>query len=325
MRPASSFCDLRVRLSARAADPVANFLMERGAAGLLDGTPPRSRQAVLTVSFPSRAAAGCAARALGTYARALRRLGLLRGGLRVTRRAVRAGGWADRWKRYARPVRIGRRLLVRPSWVRGGAAGAGAVVTLDPGMAFGTGAHASTRLCLEALARHVAGGERVLDLGTGSGVLAIAAAKLGARPVLAVDSDPVACRVARENVRRNGVARRVRVCHGTLAAAGGPPFDVAVANLTARELAAVLPRLARRVRAGGLAVLSGLLRTQEAAVRRAARAAGLIPAAARRRAGWVALETRRPDVATRRHGEATPRRRVSPSPRPRVEGGGGVS
>ncbi len=299
MRPASPFCDLRVRLSARAAEPVANFLMERGAAGLVDGTPPRSRRAVLTVSFPSRAAAASAALALCAYARALRRLGLLRGGLRVTRRAVRAGGWAERWKRYARPVRIGRRLLVRPSWVRGGAAGAAAVITLDPGLAFGTGAHATTRLCLEALARHVAGGERVLDLGTGSGVLAIAAAKLGAGEVVAVDNDPVACRVARANIRRNGVARRVRVRHGTLAAAGGPPFDVAVANLTARDLAAVLPRLARRVRAGGLAVLSGMLGTQEAAVRRAARAAGLVPAPARRRAEWVALETRRPDAARR--------------------------
>jgi ribosomal protein L11 methyltransferase len=216
--------------------------------------------------------------------------------------AVRGSAWADRWKRYARPVRIGRRLVVRPSWVRAAEDGA-ARVTLDPGMAFGTGAHATTRLCLESLARHVHGRERVLDLGTGSGVLAIAAAKLGAREIVALDTDPLACRVARENSRRNRVARRVLVRQGSLAACTARGFDLAVANLTARDLAEVLPGLARRVRPDGLLVVSGLLRGQESAARRAARAAGFGPATARRRGQWVALEVRRPP------------RGISPSPR----------
>jgi len=153
----------------------------------------------------------------------------------------------------------------------------------------------------------------VLDLGTGSGILAIAAAKLGAREVLALDTDPLACRIARENARRNGVGCQVRVRHGALAARAPRGFDLAVANLTARDLAEVLPDLAGRVRPGGLVVLSGLLRAQESAGRRAARAAGLAPPAARRRGGWVALEARRPareDARTRRRGDTETQRRI---------------
>jgi ribosomal protein L11 methyltransferase len=290
---------------------VANFLVEQGAPGLVDETPPGARGVTLTAPFDARARAEAAARALRRFLRALRSLGTLRGRTRVALRAVRQRGWAERWKRYARPVRIGRRLVVQPTWVRAGAAGA-ARVTLDPGMAFGTGAHATTRLCLEALARHVHGRERVLDLGTGSGVLAIAAAKLGAREIVALDTDPVACRVARENARRNRVGRRVRVRHGSLAACAARGFDLAVANLTARDLAEVLPELARRVRPGGLLVLSGLLRGQESPARRAARAAGCGPATARRRAEWMALEVRRQarrEARTRRRGDTGTRRR----------------
>ena len=307
-RPAGSFCALRVRVPPPAAEAVANFLVEQGAPGLVEEAGRGARGVTLTAPFESRPHAEAAAGALGRFLRALRGLGTLRGRTRVDLRALAGDGWAERWKRYARPVRIGRRLVVQPTWVGAGAAGA-ARVRLDPGMAFGTGAHATTRLCLAALARHVRGRERVLDLGTGSGVLAIAAAKLGAREIVALDIDPVACRVARQNARRNGVGRRVRVRHGPLASCAARNFDLGVANLTARELGEVLPDLARRVRPGGLLILSGLLRGQEAAARRAARAAGLGPATAWRRAGWVALEARRLDPGRPRRGDAAKRRR----------------
>ncbi|HYB74442.1 MAG TPA: 50S ribosomal protein L11 methyltransferase [Candidatus Sulfotelmatobacter sp.] len=302
-----SFCALRLRVPPAAAGAVANFLLEQGAPGLVEETPRGARAVALTAPFDSRARGEAAARALRRLLRALRRLGTLRGRTRITLRAVRGSAWAERWRRYARPVRIGRRLVVQPSWVRAPADGA-ARVTLDPGMAFGTGAHATTRLCLEALARHVRGRERVLDLGTGSGVLAIAAAKLGAGEIVALDTDPVACRVARENSRRNRVGRRVRVRHGPLAACGARGFDLAVANLTARDLAEVLPGLARRVRPGGLLVVSGLLRGQASAARRAAHAAGFGPVTARRRGEWVALEARRIDPETPGRGDTARRR-----------------
>jgi ribosomal protein L11 methyltransferase len=240
------------------------------------------------------------ARALRQYLAEVRALGVLRGRAGVTVRARRGGQWAQRWKRHARPLRIGARLLIRPSWAQGHAPGGAAAIVLDPGMAFGTGGHPTTRLCLEALARHLAGGERVLDVGTGSGILAIAAAKLGAHRILALDPDPIACRVARQNVWRNGVARRVRVRARALPRGAAGRYDVTVANLTALDLLVLLPSLARCVRFGGVLLLSGILRAQEGPVRRAARAAGLVPTAARRRAGWVALEAVRPRLGARR-------------------------
>ena len=292
--PARSFCEIRLRVPPRASEAVANFLFELGAPGLVEGTPRGARGVTLRAPFGARRRAEAAACRLRRFLRALRALGTLRGRARVAVYAAQGAEWAERWKRYARPIRIGRRLIVQPSWARAGRAGA-VTVTLDPGMAFGTGGHATTRLCLEALARHLRGGERVLDVGTGSGILAIAAATLGARDVFAADTDPLACRIARENARRNGVGKQVRVRHGSVTACAGRGFDLAVANLTASDLAAVLPELARRVRPGGLVVVSGLLRGQESAGRRAARAAGLGAVAARRRAGWVALEALVPD------------------------------
>ena len=206
-----AYFELRVGVPARVAEAVANFLMERGAPGVVHEAPPGGRRAALLAPLGSRVRAYAAARALRRYLAALRAMGILRGRAAVAVRARRGCDWAERWKRHARPVRIGRRLLVRPTWVRAAAPAGAATVTLDPGMAFGTGAHPTTRLCLEALVRHLAGGERVLDVGTGSGILAIAAAKLGGREILALDSDPLACRIARDNAHRNGVAGRVRV------------------------------------------------------------------------------------------------------------------
>ncbi len=285
---------------------MANFLFEQGAPGLAHEERAGARRTVLAAPFASGARAGAVARALRQYLAALRPLGMLRGRGAVAVRARRGNNWAERWKRSARPVRIGKRLVIRPSWVRARAPRGTPAIVLDPGLAFGTGAHPTTRLCLEALARRLAGGERVLDVGTGSGILAIAAAKLGARQVLALDTDPVACRVARDNVRRNGVGRQVRVRGRGLPGAAGRGYDLATANLTARDLVPLMPGLARCVRPGGALLLSGILRTQAGQVRRAARAAGLAPIATRRRAEWVALEARRPiaDAAKRRHGDA---------------------
>jgi ribosomal protein L11 methyltransferase len=139
------------------------------------------------------------------------------------------------------------------------------VVNLDPGMAFGTGAHGTTRLCLETLAELFAGSDpphRVLDVGTGSGILAIAAAALGAQRVLACDIDPEACQTARENVLLNGVAQRVEITDKPLAQLEGD-FQVVLANILAEENVRLADELTRRVAAGGHLVLSGILREKE--------------------------------------------------------------
>jgi ribosomal protein L11 methyltransferase len=168
--------------------------------------------------------------------------------------------WAEAWKRYFSVHRIGPRVVIVPSWRRYRAQPDDIIVRLDPGMAFGTGLHPTTRLCTEALERLVKPGDRVLDLGCGSGILSIAAAKLGARAVMAVDIEPIAAQVASENVRRNRVARTVKCREGTLDdARQAAPFDLVVANISFRVLSTLQEDLFPLVKSGGMVILSGVL------------------------------------------------------------------
>jgi ribosomal protein L11 methyltransferase len=165
--------------------------------------------------------------------------------------------WQDVWKRYAEPVEVGP-LVVAPAW-RPVPVDAGRVVlTIDPGPCFGSGTHPTTRLLLTELSRHLRPGATVFDVGTGSGILAVAAAHLGADRVVAVDIDPAAVAVADNNMLANGVADRVEVSTRPVTDVGGS-FDVVVANLTAAVLAELAGPLVAAVAPGGLVLLSGLL------------------------------------------------------------------
>jgi ribosomal protein L11 methyltransferase len=199
--------------------------------------------------------------------------------------------WVRVWLRDWQPLRFGTRLWVTPGAKRGEISQPDAiVVTLDPGLAFGTGTHPSTALCLEWLAQADLAGRRVLDYGCGSGLLAIAALRLGAARATAVDIDPQALTATRENAQANGVGDRVEV----LAAADyrEQPHDVVLANILAGPLAQLAPRLARSAAPGGALVLAGLLPAQAAEVQRAY-GAGVEWRPAALREGWVRLEGRR--------------------------------
>jgi ribosomal protein L11 methyltransferase len=176
--------------------------------------------------------------------------------------------WSEGWKAGLGASVVSPRLVVRPSFVAHALAPGQREVVIDPGQAFGTGTHASTRLALEwidALAPGLAEGARALDVGTGSGVLALAAAVLAPVRVVAFDLDPVAAREARVNVARNACAGRVAVFAGVLDALAAPPFDLLVANLLRSEALPLLPALVRLTRAGGRAVFSGLLAAEVSA------------------------------------------------------------
>jgi ribosomal protein L11 methyltransferase len=176
-------------------------------------------------------------------------------------RVVREEDWADAWKRHYSLLRVGENIVIVPSWQDFQPAGAEIVIHLDPGMAFGTGLHPTTQLCLRALERHLQEGDEVLDLGTGSGILAIAVAKLGSGSVLALDKDPSAVRAAQENCRRNGVTSKVVVKQGSLPAPESP-FDLVLANLLAGTLQEMAALLAESLSSGGTLIASGVLHDQ---------------------------------------------------------------
>lgn len=187
--------------------------------------------------------------------------------------------WTVAWRRGLRPRRVGERLIVAPTWTEPEAGPEDIVLWIDPQMAFGTGEHASTRGVLRLLEASIRPGDRVLDVGTGSGILAIAAARLGAVHVLAVESDPVAIPTARENLERNGVAESVTlenalVDDAYLDALGPGSVDLIVANVLSGVLIPLLPAFRRVLATGGRAILGGILTTEADRVVAAAEAAG---------------------------------------------------
>ena len=165
--------------------------------------------------------------------------------------------WENAWRKYYHAMEIGSRLAICPSWEE--YEGDRTVIRLDPGMAFGTGTHETTSLCLEMLDRLVQGGERVLDIGTGSGILAIAALKLGAREAEGVDIDPMCVRTAGENAERNGVSDRFRVLVGDLSDKASGRYDLITANIVASAILSLAPHVPALMAPGAQFIASGII------------------------------------------------------------------
>ncbi|GAB4520195.1 MAG: 50S ribosomal protein L11 methyltransferase [Anaerolineae bacterium] len=214
---------------------------------------------------------------------------------------VKEEDWSEAWKANYHPIRIGQRTLVRPLWITDVEIRPDDIeIALDPGMAFGTGTHPTTQLCLEALESAVQPGQRVLDLGTGSGILAIAAAKLGAAQVLALDIEPFAIRATIENAAQNGVAEKITAQQGSLdtVLTSARRFDLIVVNILARIIIAMCQDgLGQVVRPGGTALFSGLIDTQVDEVEAALRETGLTPTGRRQQGDWMVIEATRPHNA----------------------------
>lgn len=217
---------------------------------------------------------------------ALRCLNLVQPVPMPTYRPIAQADWAEAWKVAFKPLRIGERILIRPSWIEVEPNPDDLVIALDPGLAFGTGLHPTTQLCAAALEERVKPGMRVLDVGSGSALLSILAARLGAREVLGVDTDGEAVRASRENVASNGVADRVTIQAGSFEHAEGV-YDVVVANILAGVIARLLA--SGLARCGGLFIFSGILDTQEAEVSAAVAQAGLKLLERKQSADWVCL------------------------------------
>nr|HID12463.1 50S ribosomal protein L11 methyltransferase [Anaerolineae bacterium] len=224
---------------------------------------------------------------------ALWHLGQIRPVSAPTCRSIAEADWAEAWKERLNVLHIGQHIVIRPSWRDYTPAPGDIVIHLDPGMAFGTGLHPTTQMCLLVLEELVHPGAEVLDLGTGSGILAIAAAKLGARHVLAVDNDPIAVKTARDNVIINEVQEIVSVMCGSLAEIAGS-YDLVVVNILARVIVEMIQEgLAVRVRPGGILVAAGVIAGQEPEVVAALQREGLALVERRQRDDWVCLVAKR--------------------------------
>jgi ribosomal protein L11 methyltransferase len=276
---------LTLELPAADADERAAELFDLGASGVEvrdgEGTPmpgvprPAPGRAVLLAWFAERGDADGAREAFGGEVR-----------------EQADADWGEEWKKGLDAFTVGR-VFVRPTWIARPAPPGTVEVVLDPGMAFGTGTHPTTSLCLAALSALLEArpGASVVDVGTGSGLLAIAAKKLGAGRVAGNDNDPIAVRVARENAAANGVA--LELTDAPIEAVAGT-FDLVVANILANTLVELAPALAAKLAPGGVVLLSGILGPQEPEVRAAYLAQGLapLPGGDRRDGEWSLLALR---------------------------------
>jgi ribosomal protein L11 methyltransferase len=246
-----------VTLAREAEESISVILFELGATGLI--TLEESDASVkLGAYFDGQSPAEEIARAIETECGRAALLPSLQG---ITLSEIPDQDWMQKWKEGFEPTPIGERLIIAPSWKLPDDREARAVIQIDPGMAFGTGTHETTRLCLEALESRWQGGS-LLDVGTGTGILAIAAALLaeGSR-IVAIDIDPLAVEVAKENLEINRVETSVEVFEGQPAEFAGQAFDVVLANLTAEVIIALTDDLVACLRTEGLMILSGILKT----------------------------------------------------------------
>jgi ribosomal protein L11 methyltransferase len=225
----------------------------------------------------------------------------------MTEAIVDEEDWANAWKQYFKPIRVSERLTIKPTWEDYEPAAGERIIELDPGMAFGTGTHPTTALCLRTLDSVVRGGEQVIDVGTGSGILAIGAIRLGAERVLALDLDPVAVSSAAENTRLNNLQDQIQVHLSDLLGVlrGGPeeggaplnvavPVDLVVANILAEIILLFIDDVYEALKPGGTYIASGIYENKETDVERGLEAAGFEIVSREREDKWIAFVARKP-------------------------------
>lgn len=292
MAPAA-YWELRVAVGDDTAECLTNFVWELGALGVIEEQAPESPAARLRAFFPATAPSATLEASLRAYLDGLRSLGFAIAG-EPSVAPVIDEDWASAWRAHFTPFPVGRRLVVAPPWAAPEPDGR-VVLTIEPGRAFGTGHHGSTRGCLEALDALL---ERALppvalDLGTGSGILAIAAARLGVRSVLAVDADPDAVASAVANAARNGTSDRVRCVLRDVEALEVAPAELVMANLLTAAHLRLASRYPRFVTAGGALILGGILDAEAEDVAVTLEGQGFARGGLRIADGWATLELHR--------------------------------
>ncbi len=272
-------CEVSIITSGEAEDAVAEMLqrMFREPASIYANRDKQASSVTVYVERPLGVLRKLEATVREELAR-IERFGLETAPAEIRIAKVKREDWAESWKKYFKTIRVWRKLLIKPSWSKVQGAKGQAVVVLDPGLSFGTGQHPTTSYCLRRLTKAMKPGASLLDVGCGSGILAISAAKLGFAPVEAFDFDPVAVRVAQANMRRNRVDEKVKCRRQDLTKlpkGTKRKFDVICANLISDLLMGEVDRLIARLKPGGDLVVAGILSAQFAEVQKAFEGKGL--------------------------------------------------
>ncbi len=286
---AKSWIEIRVEVPSSLGEAISNFLIEQGSPGVIQEEAPGKRREWIVSYFLHDRSFPSVKKKLARY------LSSLNQNFPVRYRTIRDEKWAESWKQNFKPVHITPGLVVSPPWEKYAAREGEIVIEIDPGMAFGTGTHPSTQMCLQALEkflRHSPGKLSILDVGTGSGILAIAAWKMGTKDVVGVDIDPVAIDCARKNAGANGVEGRIDLRVGSLSRLR-KKFDIVVANLLPQEILKLTRSLAGRIGPEGLLIVSGILRSQKKEIAAAFADEGLKVWRSRELKGWACLIFRR--------------------------------
>lgn len=211
------------------------------------------------------------------------------GRLELVMDTVHEADWANEWKKYYHPTEIGNKLLICPSWEDFTPSSDRTILTLDPGMAFGTGTHSSTKLCLELLENAVKPGCKMLDVGCGSGILAIASLLLGAKSAVGVDIDELASKIAMENAKLNHVEDRITTLQGDLTSVVSGTFDIICANIVADVIIRLCPAIPKFLNPGGVFITSGIIDTRKDDVISAIEKNGITITEVKEDNGWVAI------------------------------------
>lgn len=264
-------------------DPTPDFQQDWSA----DAVRP-SEQAAVTGYFADTGGAADRCRDLESALNRLAQSAAIQTTVNYTR--IDEADWAEAWKEHFWPVRITDTIVVKPSWRTYTAAPNEVILEIDPGMAFGTGTHPTTALCIQLLQRHLRSGDTFLDVGTGSGILMIAAAKLGAATVSGIDTDAVAISVAAKNLAANGIVEdRVRLASGHLVEGVDQRYDVVAANILAEVVLLLLPDVAAVLNADGVLICSGIVSAKKESVLLALEASGFVILDVLESADWIAI------------------------------------
>lgn len=207
----------------------------------------------------------------------------------VTVNTVNEEDWANNWKQYYKPTKVGARVVIKPIWEEYDLKAHELLVELDPGMAFGTGTHETTRMCIQALEKYVNEDTRIFDIGTGSGILAIAASKLGAKEVIGGDLDPVAVKSAKDNVVHNKLEDNIKILKGDLMEVVEGKADIVVANIIADVIMFLTPNVRAYIKENGYFISSGIIKDKKDAVIATLIQNGFEPMEVNNQGEWVCI------------------------------------